>query len=360
MRLSLQARLLRAQSATRGLYYTWTKVLFYIRLGVKYSTPLKLANWFAAKAQKWLKRDAVWGMPYRYTIDPLNICNLKCPLCPTGLGTLARDRGRMTLEKFQKLVDQTVPYAYLLELYNWGEPFLHPHIFDFIGYASSRKISVRLSSNLNHFNTEMAAQTVASGLDAVNVSVDGATQETYARYRRGGKLDRVLTNIRLLVAAKQKAGSSTPFITLRMLVNRHNEGEIKQMRALAADLGVDAFSIGPLYIDTTNPAQAQEWLPLNEELSSYDYSASQMENVWHCSDLWESVTINWDGGLAPCCWLHDKHHDYENAFERPLKDIWNGEAYVSSRRVFAFGGPKAGPVKTICTACKGRPLYLKD
>ena len=59
-------------------------------------------------------------------------------------------------------------------------------------------------------------------------------------------------------------------------------------------------------------------------------------------------------------WLHEKGHDYENVYDRPLKEIWNGEAYVSSRRVFAFGGPKDGPVETICTVCKGRPLYLKD
>ena len=175
-----------------------------------------------------------------------------------------------------------------------------------------------------------------------------------------GNLDKVLENVQLIVDEKRKAKSHKPFITLRLLVNRYNEDEIDDLRAIAASIGVDAFTTGVLYVDTTDQTQIQEWLPSHEEQSFYDYSQNNIENTWHCSDLWESVTINWDGGLAPCCWLHQEEHDFDNVFERPLKDIWNGDAYVSSRRVFAFGGPKTGPQETICTVCKGHPQYLKD
>jgi MoaA/NifB/PqqE/SkfB family radical SAM enzyme len=353
-------RLLKARTKNRGLRNTWRLAAFQIHQFLDHSTPLKVANMMAAKIQKLLRRDKVWGMPYRYNIDPTNVCNLRCPLCPTGLGVLGRERGLMDLASFKKLIDQIAPYAYLVELYNWGEPFLHPQIFEMIQYASLKRIGVRLSSNLNRYNREMAYKTVASGLDAIIVSIDGATQETYEKYRRGGKLERVLNNVRLLVEAKNEAGSRLPFITLRMLINRYNESEIDQVRALAIELGVDAFTTGTLFVDTTDKKQIDEWLPVNGELSYYDYSAEKLETIWHCADLWESMTINWDGGLAPCCFLHKKVHDYENAFNRSLKDIWNGDAYISSRRVFSLGGSKRGPVNTICTTCKGRPLYLRD
>lgn len=358
--MKLTTRLVRTRSFRRGLKSNWRLFRFYVDRSVKYTTPLKVVNLIAAKSQKWLKREKVWGMPFRYTIDPLNVCNLRCPLCPTGLGTLGRERGKMTPQQFYNLIDQVSPYAYTVEMYNWGEPFLHPQIFEMISYASSKRIAVRLSSNMNRFSPEMAKKAVQSGLDAVLVSVDGATQEVYEKYRRGGNLERVLENVRSLVAAKKQAGSRTPFITLRMLINKYNEDQIESMRQIADDLDVDAFTLGTTFVDTTDPKQIDEWLPKDEALSYYDYSAEKLENVWHCADLWESVTINWDGGLAPCCWLHEKGHDYENVYDRPLKEIWNGEAYVSSRRVFAFGGPKDGPIETICTVCKGRPLYLKD
>jgi MoaA/NifB/PqqE/SkfB family radical SAM enzyme len=335
-------------------------LLYHANHFFRYITWVKIANMMAVKAQKWLKVDRVKGMPYRYNIDPTNICNLKCPVCPTGLGTLGRERGRMKFENYQKIVDQIAKYAYVLELYNWGEPFLNPHIFDMINYAHQRRISVRLSSNMNYFAPKMAAQVVASGLDRLIVSVDGSTQETYEKYRRGGKLAQVLDNVRLLVEEKKRQRKAFPFILMRMLVNRHNEHQVDEMRKIAHDLGVDAFSTGGFFIDTTDPDQVREWLPSKESQSYYDYSAAKLENVWHCSDLWESMTINVDGGVAPCCWLHDKKNDFENALEKPVAEIWNSEAYISSRRVFALGGPQDGPRKTICSVCKGRPLYLKD
>jgi MoaA/NifB/PqqE/SkfB family radical SAM enzyme len=360
MSVAFQTQLLKVRSFNRGVRNTFKMSQFWFSQIAEHSTPRKIGNALAAKSQKWLKRDRLRSMPYRYTIDPLNVCNLRCPLCPTGLGTLKRDAGKMEFEKFTQIIDQIEPYAYLAELYNWGEPYLHPRIFDMIAYASQRKISVRMSSNFNRFNEEMARKTVASGLDALTISVDGATQETYARYRRKGNLATVLNNIKLLVAEKERQGSRKPFIIFRMLINKYNEHEIDEMRAIAEDLGVDTFTTGTLYVDTTNQAQIDEWLPTTEELSYYDYSAEKLENVWHCSDLWESVTINWDGGLAPCCWLHDHKNDIANVFDSSIKDIWNGDSYISSRRVFAFGGPKEGPVKNICTVCKGRPQYLKD
>ena len=354
--LGLRLRMILARVRTRGLP---GKVLrFNLLQFLRCSTPRKLANFALSKVQKWLRRDRLISMPYRYYIDPTNLCNLRCPLCPTGRRELQRPRGRMNLEDFKRIVDQIAPYAYSVELYNWGEPFLHPQIFDLIRYASECKISVQLSSNLNYFSEEMAEQAVASGLTRLLVSVDGATQEIYEKYRYGGRLEIVLYNVSLLVKAKRRLDSSTPFITLRTLINKYNEHELDQLRQLAADLAVDSFSTGPIFVNTGDREQVEEWLPEDEHLSYYDYSAEHLENVWHCDDLWESCTINWDGGIAPCCWLQDPSYDFGNAFTKPLWEIWNGEAYVSSRRVFSFGGPRKGPVRTICTRCEGRPEYL--
>lgn len=303
-------------------------------------------------------------MPYRYTIDPTNACNLRCPLCPTGLGILQRNRGLLKIADFQRLIDEIAPWCYLVEMYNWGEPFLHPDIFEMIQYANQRKIVVRLSSNLNHYNQEMAQRTVEAGLDGIIVSVDGASEESYQQYRRRGKLETVLRNLQYLAEAKRARNADHPLIVVRMLVNRYNEHEIETLRIMVMNAGADIFVAGDLFIDTTDESQRREWLPLHAEHSSYNYQdgggeTQAIENIWHCSDLWESMTINWDGGVAPCCWVHNHEHDFANALQQPIRDIWNGAAYVSARRVFAFGGPQAGPQQVICTECRGRPQYLK-
>ena len=339
---------------------TW----YYLSRFARNSTATKIANVVLAKSSKRLRRDRLVSMPYRYTIDPTNTCNLRCPLCPTGLGILGRERGRMKVADFQRVVDEIAPFCYLLELYNWGEPFLHPGIFDMISYAHQRKILVRLSSNLNHFNEEMARKTVEAGLGSIIVSVDGATEESYQKYRRRGRLETVLRNLRYLVDARRAANADQPFIMVRMLINRYNEGEVETLRETIMDIGPDIFVTGDLFIDTTDAAQRQEWLPLDAGNSPYVYQNDgdgqpAIENVWHCSDLWESMTINWDGGVAPCCWVHNHEHDFANALQQPIREIWNADAYVSARRVFAFGEPQTGPEDVICTTCRGRPHYLR-
>jgi len=319
-----------------------------------------MANMLLIKVQEWLRLGRIRGFPYRYILDPTNICNLRCPVCPTGLATIGRERGSMDFDRFQKITNQIARYAYRLELCNFGEPLLHPRIFDMINYAHQRKISVMLSSNLNFFDQKMAEQTVTSGLDMLIVSVDGATQETYEKYRVGGNLSRVLSNARLLVEEKHRQRSQYPIVIISMLINRHNEHQISEMRQIAKTLGVDAFTTGSFLVDTTDPIQVKEWLPIEQSWSCYDYSEEKLENVCNRSDLWESMTINWDGGVVPCCWLHRKENDFENIFKKPLAEVWNSEAYISSRRLFAFGGPKVGLQETICTRCKGKPSYMKD
>ncbi len=348
---NLAARLRRIGPAN-----AWRLALYHSWHVLRYSTPRKAVNALAVRLQRRWRVERVRGMPYRYFFDPTNFCNLQCALCPSGLGTIGRARGRMDWALYTRLVDEVAPYAYSIELYNWGEPLLHPRLGEMIAYAHARRISVRMSSNLNLLTPATAELLVRSRLDRLIVSVDGSTQEVYERYRRGGDLARVQRNLAMLVEARRRAGRRTPFILVRLLVNRHNEGQIEAVRALARQAGADSFTTGPLFVDTTDPAQVAEWLPADASLSYYDYAA--LENRWACDDLWEAMTVNWDGGVSPCCWVHRQEHDLASAANQSLRAIWNGPAYRSARRALSGRGP--GEAHTICGRCLGRPLYLKD
>ena len=331
---------------------------FHTREFLRCTTPRKLGNLLLAKWQRWLRRAHVSGMPAYYFIDPINICNLRCPLCPTGRGVLARPRGRMELSLLKRIVDEIAPYAYRIELYNWGEPLLHPDILEMIRYVSQQQITVGLSSNLHQLDADMAYQLVESGLTQLVVSIDGATQETYETYRRQGQLDRALENLELLIKARRDLGRRHPFIIWRMLVGRHNEHEIEAVRAMAHQMGVDSFSIGPLFVDTKDPDQVERWLPEDPSKSAYDYAPATLENRWECHELWESMVINWDGGVTPCCWLHDPQFDFADASQQTVQEIWHGPSYVSARRVVGKRQKQTDDVLTICHSCRGHPHYL--
>jgi len=55
---------------------------------------------------KLVRKPVVWGMPISYSIEPTNYCNLKCPECPSGLGTLTRPLGLLKLDDFKRLIDE--------------------------------------------------------------------------------------------------------------------------------------------------------------------------------------------------------------------------------------------------------------
>ena len=99
-------------------------------------------------------------------------------------------------------------------------------------------------------------------------------------------------------------------------------------------------------------------MPTNPAYSHYDYGAEKLENTWDCHDLWEAMVINWDGGVAPCCWLHDPQFDFGNVTDQTVREIWNGPDYVSARRAVAGRKKRPDDMPTICHRCRGHPHYM--
>jgi MoaA/NifB/PqqE/SkfB family radical SAM enzyme len=349
---------LRLQSATVRSFLR--RKWHYTVESVKNSTPKKINNFLAIQVQKLLRTSRVRGLPYRYTIDPVNLCNLNCPLCPTGTGNLAQPQGRMRLEDFKRIVDEIEDYAYTMDLFNWGEPFLHRDIFEMIRYATSRGIRVRISTNLNVFNEKMAEEIIKAELSDLIISLDGPNQAIYQEYRVGGRLDRVIRNLELLVEKRKQLKSRRPFITVLSVVTQKNEEHISEVKSLAERTGADAFSASPVYVNSDNQHDVETWLPLREgnRVALLENDEAHSRKVWDClTDLWGTCTISWEGGVVPCCWVHDSAHEFGNVLESSLRDVWNNELYMNSRRVFQLAGRDHASPETICTQCRGHPKY---
>jgi radical SAM protein with 4Fe4S-binding SPASM domain len=259
----------------------------------------------------------------------------------------------MPFDLFKGLIDEIADKIYFVNLYNWGEPLLHPKIFDMVDYATARGLSVRISSNLNRMTSDHARLMVESGLEELLVDVDGAKQDTYAAYRVRGELSTVIENLRELAAVKKERGSDFPLITARTLVNRQNESELEAIEALVWDLGVDRFDPVPIYVDWGNPGDVSKWVPTSQQQSPPVYSGQLKKCVY----LWRNLTVSWDGGVFPCCWFHQAEYDFGNVVEDGgLLAVWNNENYVTSRS-FLAGKSDQAPA-TICGRCRGYPEFM--
>ncbi|HKY23365.1 MAG TPA: radical SAM protein [Vicinamibacterales bacterium] len=330
----------------------YTRLSRHVRSVLAHSTPRKVANLLLTELEYKLRATKVRGRPYILIVDPTNICNLKCPLCPTGNGTGGRKKQLMKYETFTRVIDELAPYAYEVNMHNWGESILHPHVFDMVEYARKRNVATNMSAHFNTVNEQTIDRLVTSGLEYLCLSIDGATQESYAKYRVGGSLDKVLDNARKLVQRRRELKSSTPFIEWQFIVFKHNAGEIAAARELAKEIGVDKFRLIPPGIAfemTDTERLKREWfVPAGTEVEgeSADYRS---QHDAPCFYLYRSFTVNPDGQVAPCCIVYGEHNDFGNFMDDGFRSIWNGAKYQSARAQFRKGGVVTTP--TVCDGC---------
>ena len=91
------------------------------------------------------------------------------------------------------------------------------------------------------FSEGQARRLAHSGIDEVTFSIDGAIEESYEKYRRRGRLDVALRNLRAMVDEKRGSGLDVPFLNWRYILFTWNDSdaEMNRARALAAEIGVD-------------------------------------------------------------------------------------------------------------------------
>lgn len=327
-------------------------------LGFKHLTLSRFINFWLIELQLLLGMTRVWGYPYEWEIDTTNICQLKCPLCHTGLDNIRRVKGIMHFDTFRKTIDEIKDYVIWLSLYSWGEPLLNKQIPKFIDYAHKAKIATIISTNLSlPLKPERVEEIIESGLDVMIVSLDGLTQEVYEQYRVRGNLPMVMKNLRLFVEKKKELKSKTPYIEWQFIVMKQNEGQIPEARRMAKEIGVDqiVFKKVDFPHGMGDDELAQKWFPVHspEFRRENPQDKPYNENSGRCWRLWRSAVVNWDGGYAPCCYLTDAAHDFGNVNEKSIKSIWNGKHYKTARNLF-----KNGDRPEVTIGCLTCDVYL--
>lgn len=309
-------------------------------------TPLKLENFINARREENRQAVILTSKPYHLVIEPTNVCNLKCPLCPTGSGSASREKGHMALADFKKIIDACADYTLELYLQNWGESTLLAHLPDMVRYAAGKGLWTHLSTNFSiEYKPGFLKQLLSSGLAYLAVDVDGLSQSVYEKYRRGGQLGRVLQNLKRALRIRKELNRSSPLIEVNMIAMRTNEHQLDEFTTFCKQLQVDAHTIGKLQI---NPNTMRAWLPKAQEhcYPSYRHAVSPSPCHWP----WSGLVINWDGGVSPCCIVEDSQADFGNVFDEPVYKIWNNACFQSARA--QFGDRNSIVKRTICNLCR--------
>lgn len=307
----------------------------------------KLWNWFIVEASVLFQPLKPWGWPTHLQIEPTNLCNLNCVLCPVS-GEMKRSKGYLDPGVFNRLIDEIGSCVFFISLWDWGEPFLHPHIYDMIAYAKARGIKIASSTNGHLFSQpENADRVIKSGLDTLIFAVDGISQQTYEAYRKSGDLKTVLKGIRTVVERRRILGLKSPTLNFRFIVMRHNEHEVPLLKDFAAELGVDVLTI-----KTLNPSSDDTYGEKGGIVAGKDHPLLPLDQRWHrfrydkdtkapvrrkknaCKNLWNASTLHWNGVVCPCTYDFDEHFPLGDMHTQSFKEIWSSQKYQEMRRIF--------------------------
>jgi MoaA/NifB/PqqE/SkfB family radical SAM enzyme len=317
-------------------------------------------NWLRSNYEVFVRSSRIKARPVKLTFDPTNVCQLRCPLCPTGLQLQDRDTGHAQFHMFQHLIEEVGDHLFFIDFFNWGEPLLNPRVEEFIKLASSKKIVSSMSTNLSlPLTDERIDRIVTSGLNEIIVSLDGASSETYATYRRQGKFDLVCGNMQRIVNAKRRLGQTLPLVTWQFLVFRFNEHEIAKAKAMAKEIGVDRITFRAAFLDTdrfdlpdSERRAIADWAPRNALYQIGGAPPAPAKSKSRCGWHYMSAAINWDGSVAPCCTTFEKGDDFGTIGKdgrNSYMDVLNNAAFRSVRDRFAARSKE--PVALVCEHC---------
>lgn len=302
----------------------------------KYVPDEKYENWLRITRKGLNITDfTASGFPFMLQIEPTNMCNLSCPLCPKGRDELERSNRNMSLKEFKSIIDDMEPYLLFLVLWDWGDPFINPDFPDMIRYASERDIKSVTSTNAHFlYNDAYIENILTSGLSTLIVAIDSLHEEGYRVYRKKGNIHRVITGLKNLLKLKKQLGSKT-LINMRMVIMKHNEKELQGMRRLAQELDIDRFSVKTVYPGHISDTTDKEIVPKNPKYRRYKYKKGTYERIrinTHCKRIWQMSNIFSNGDVVPCCYDYNSKLKVGNILEEPFSRIWNSPAYQKLRK----------------------------
>ena len=177
-----------------------------------------------------------YGAPMMVTWQLTRDCNLACLHCCTDSapgkalpGELDR---RQALDLAQQIVDAQIPYVMLVG----GEPTLQPWFNEVATKLGEGGVFLKIETNGQSFDPEPLR---GLPIRSVQISIDGATAETYRKMRPGGELDKATATC----AVVRHAGMPLEITFAPTKLNIH---EAEDVIALSARLGAFRFNTGRL------------------------------------------------------------------------------------------------------------------
>ena len=276
-------------------------------------------------------------------VDPSDLCNLKCSFCPSSDTELLRKHNRplqfMSIDLFKKIIDDLDEFdnpVKVVRMYGHGEGLLNPNFCNMVKYAksSSNVEMVDTTTNAICLNTALNYNLIDSGIDRINISVNGLSGKDYKDFT-GKDIDfnKFVNNIEHLY--KNKHDNLYIFIKINGDTLQNGIEDEKKFLDIFEPIA-DAVAIERSQSCWSGFDSSKGFVqPVNDNIGIYGQEVKG--EVLVCPYIMYSMTVNSNGKVSACFldWSHKLIVGDVN--RESIRSIWHGNSMNSFRKFMLEG-----------------------
>jgi radical SAM protein with 4Fe4S-binding SPASM domain len=301
-------------------------------------------------------------IPISGSLEVTMRCNLRCQHCYIpGERRASRSERELSLAEIERILDEVTDAGCLWLLLTGGEPLLRRDFLDIYAYALRKGLILTLFSNGTLVNRRIADYLAEWRPFNIEISLYGATQETYERVTGiTGSYARCRRGIDLLLERKLPLSLKTVVMTL-------NQHELEQMKALADSLGVQ-FRFDPIInpaldgsarpsflrltaeevveIEKADPDRARRW---PEHFRQNQVMPISDRRMYLCGAGKQAFHIDAAGRLCPCLTARRPSYDLRSG---SFQEGWDQFLPQVTTRQYSANFPCLGcELRFLCAQC---------
>ncbi|SNT10012.1 tungsten cofactor oxidoreducase radical SAM maturase [Anaerovirgula multivorans] len=295
----------------------------------------------------------------RIYIEVTTECNFSCITC---IRSSWQDKlVHMDWETFENILRnlKDLPNLESIHFGGFGEPMMHPRIFDMLKAVKELGLKVEMITNGSYLQEENIRQLIDLELDILFTSLDSPDEEEYNEIRQGANFQRVSQNIANLQAMKKQQKVKKPELGIEFVAMKKNYAKLPKLIRMACNLNASQIIVSNLLpyhesmkdeivydIDDTDTGQMFG----NESLLitiKAQMSSMKLRTDRSCKFIKDkSLCINYEGNVSPCyalmhtyqCYIYGRKKEMYacylgNVNEKKLQEIWMDSGYVNFRRI---------------------------
>ena len=119
-----------------------------------------------------VQRPQTTAAPFLVVWNLTRQCNLRCKHCYENAQPLPAE-DELTTEEAKRVIDEFAKSGVVAIAFSGGEPLLRRDFFELVKYAKSKEFYISVASNGTLITKEIATKLKESGIDYIEISLDG-------------------------------------------------------------------------------------------------------------------------------------------------------------------------------------------